>query len=89
MIYNGVDLDAFHPRLRDQHRPALRATLGIADSEMVYLMVGSGFERKGVPQLLEAFARLSDRAARLVVVGADRRSNALRRRADALGLGAG
>ena len=54
---------------------------------MVYLMVGSGFERKGVPQLLEALARLANRTARLVVVGADRRTNALRRRADALGLG--
>ena len=87
VIYNGVDLDAFHPRLRDQHRREVRARLDIADSEMVYLMVGSGFERKGVPQLLEALARLSNRAARLVVVGADRRTNALRRRADALGLG--
>jgi UDP-glucose:(heptosyl)LPS alpha-1,3-glucosyltransferase len=87
VIYNGVDLDAFHPRLRDQHRREVRARLGIADSEMVYLMVGSGFERKGVPQLLEALARLSNRAARLVVVGADRRTNALRRRANVLGLG--
>ena len=87
VIYNGVDLDAFHPRLRDRHRREVRARLGIADAEMVYLMVGSGFERKGVPQLLEALARLSNRAARLAVVGADRRTNALRRRADALGLG--
>jgi len=87
VIYNGVDLDAFHPRLRDRHRREVRARLGIADSDMVYLMVGSGFERKGVPQLLEAIARLPNRAARLVVVGADRRTGALRRRADALGLG--
>jgi len=87
VIYNGVDLDAFHPRLRDQHRREVRARLGIADAEMIYLMVGSGFERKGVPQLLEALARLSNRAARLVVIGADRRTSALRRRADALGLG--
>ena len=87
VIYNGVDLEAFHPRLRDQHRHAVRARLGIADSEMIYLMVGSGFERKGVPQLLEAFARLRNPATRLAIVGADRRTDALRRRADALGLG--
>ena len=36
------------------------------------LYVGSGFERKGVPQLLRAFAAQSRRDAYLVVVGADR-----------------
>jgi UDP-glucose:(heptosyl)LPS alpha-1,3-glucosyltransferase len=85
VIYNGVDLEAFHPRLRDQHRRVVRARLGIADSEMLYLLVGSGFERKGVPRLLEALARL--RGGRLAIVGADRRTDALRQRADALGLG--
>jgi UDP-glucose:(heptosyl)LPS alpha-1,3-glucosyltransferase len=87
VIYNGVDLEAFHPRLRDQHRRAVRARLGIAESEMTYLTVGSGFERKGVPQLIEAFARLRNPAARLAIIGADRRTDALRRRADAMGLG--
>lgn len=86
VIYNGVDLEAFHPRLREQHRSAVRARLGIAESDMLFLLVGSGFERKGVPQLLEAIAKL--RGARLVIVGADRRTEALRRHADFLGLGA-
>ncbi|OFZ89387.1 MAG: glycosyl transferase family 1 [Betaproteobacteria bacterium RBG_16_64_18] len=85
VIYSGVDLEAFHPRLRGQHRRVMRARLGIAESDMLYLLVGSGFERKGVPQLLEALARL--RGARLAIVGADRRTDALRRRADALGMG--
>ena len=48
VIYSGVDLEAFHPRLRGQHRRVMRARLGIAESEMIYLLVGSGFERKGV-----------------------------------------
>jgi len=87
VIYNGVDLEAFHPRLRERHRAAMRARLGIAESEMVYLMVGSGFERKGVPQLLEALARPGNARARLVIVGADRRTGALRRRAVALRVG--
>jgi len=88
VIYNGIDLEDFHPVLRDRHRSGQRARLGIAGDEMTYLLVGSGFERKGVPQLLEAFARLRDKRSRLLVVGADRRIGALRRRADALGLGA-
>jgi len=87
VIYNGVDLDAFHPRLRDRHRREVRAGLGLADTDMIYLMVGSGFERKGVPQLLEALAKLPNRLARLAIVGADRRTNALLRRAHAMGLG--
>ena len=87
VIYNGVDLEAFHPRLRGQHRADMRRRLGIAESTVVFLMVGSGFERKGVPQLLGALARLPDAQQRLVIVGEDRRSGALRRRAAALGLG--
>ena len=87
VIYNGVDLQAFHPGLREQHRSTMRTKLDIAESEVVYLLVGSGFERKGVPQLLEAFARLPNRAARLVIVGADRHTGAMRRRAKSLGLG--
>jgi UDP-glucose:(heptosyl)LPS alpha-1,3-glucosyltransferase len=87
VIYNGVDLEAFNPRLRERYRAAMRARLGIAADDMLYLMVGSGFERKGVPQLLEALARPGNARARLVIVGADRRTGALRRRADALGVG--
>lgn len=87
VIYNGVDLDAFHPRLRGQHRAGMRSRLGIAESAVVFLMVGSGFERKGVPQLLGALARLPGGQQRLVMVGEDRRCAALRRRAAALGLG--
>ena len=87
VIYNGVDLEAFHPRLREQHCAVLRAGLGIAKTALVYLLVGSGFERKGVPQLLDAFARLRNPQARLLVVGADRQTGVLRRRARALGVG--
>jgi UDP-glucose:(heptosyl)LPS alpha-1,3-glucosyltransferase len=69
VIYSGIDLDAFHPGLR-AHRAALRSRLGIADSAPVVLFVGSGFERKGLGALLEAFAALGS-DAHLLVVGAD------------------
>jgi len=81
VIYNGIDLEEFHPGLRELHRSAQRAQLGIAADAMTYLLVGSGFERKGVPRLLAAFARLRDKRSRLLVVGADRRIEALRGRA--------
>jgi len=71
VIYNGVDLAAFNPALRGEWRARKRAELGIADSAAVFLFVGSGFARKGVPQLLRAMTGV--RGAHLIVVGGDRK----------------
>jgi len=87
VVYSGVDLDAFVPELRLEHRARLRAELGIPDDAMVYLHVGSGFARKGVATLLAALARLEDRNARLLVVGKDRAEPALRAAAAQPGIG--
>jgi UDP-glucose:(heptosyl)LPS alpha-1,3-glucosyltransferase len=70
VIYNGVDLAAFNPALREEWRARKRAEIGISDSTMVFLFVGSGFARKGVPQLLRAMTGV--RGAHLIVVGEDR-----------------
>jgi len=70
VIYNGVDLTAFNPRLSGEWRARKRAELGISDSAMAFLFVGSGFARKGVPQLLRAMTGV--RGAHLIVVGEDR-----------------
>lgn len=87
VIYNGVDLEHFHPRLRDEHRGAARSTLGIGDDVPLILFVGSGFERKGVPTLLGALARMTRDDAHLLVVGRDRHEDRMRRLADDLGIG--
>ena len=86
VIYNGVDLEHFHPRVRDEHRAPMRARLRIAEDAMAFLFVGVGFQRKGVPQLLDAFARLADRGDRLVIVGTDRSQRAMHSRAARLGI---
>jgi UDP-glucose:(heptosyl)LPS alpha-1,3-glucosyltransferase len=70
VIYNGVDLAAFNPALRGEWRACKREELGISDAAMVFLLVGSGFARKGVPQLLRAMTGV--RGAHLIVVGEDR-----------------
>jgi UDP-glucose:(heptosyl)LPS alpha-1,3-glucosyltransferase len=72
LIYNGVDLERFHPDNRARHRKHVRDGLGIPDDAWTVLFVGSGFERKGLGPLLEAFGRLADRHSRLVVVGKGR-----------------
>lgn len=67
VIYNGVDLERFHPERAAAHRAAARAEAGLTAGEHVLLFAGSGYERKGLATAVEALPRL-DRA-RLVVVG--------------------
>lgn len=84
VIYSGVDLALFHPGLRQTWRARKRAELGIAEAATVFLFVGSGFRRKGLPQLLRALSGVRD--AHLVVVGADKELPRLRRAAEQAGL---
>ena len=86
VIYNGVDTDAFHPGLAGEHRWATRSEAGIPNDVPVLLFVGSGFERKGVPQLLRAAARMQRADARIVIVGADRKLKAMQQLSEGLGL---
>ncbi|MEX2148213.1 MAG: glycosyltransferase family 4 protein [Candidatus Rokuibacteriota bacterium] len=69
VIYNGVDLERFHPRNRERLRAATRARAGVPAHAWVTLFVGSGFARKGLDVAIEGFAALGDRSARLVVLG--------------------
>ena len=69
VVYNGVDLARFHPDNRGRHRSSARAEAGIAPDAFTALYVGSGFARKGLATAIEALATLSDRTARLVVIG--------------------
>lgn len=86
VIRNGVDLERFHPNLRREYRKSWRQQHGIGVDVPLFLYVGNGFERKGVPRLLCAFATLGRVDARLVVVGGDRRLEAARRLAQHLGI---
>jgi len=69
VVYNGVDLERFHPRLRVQHREMARREAGVPLAAFTALFVGSGFERKGLATAIRGFARVGDAAARLLVVG--------------------
>lgn len=76
---NGVDLDRFRPDEREGL--ALRAELGIAASALVVAFVGGDWDRKGVPALVDAMARL-DHEAHLLIAG-DGDGEAIRQRASA------
>ena len=69
VIYNGVDLEHFHPRRRESLRGAGRAEIGCSPRDMVFVFVGSGFARKGLDA---AVAAVSQTPYWLAVVGKDR-----------------
>ncbi len=68
VIYNGLD----HQRFRPPEEPgtkALKAGFGLNENSRVVLFVGSGFGRKGLAFLLEAFAGLKNQESLLWIVG--------------------
>ena len=70
VIYNGVDVEAFHPRNRERSREPFRRRHNLRDDEVAFLFVGSGFHRKGLDTLIDALAELAGEApVRLFVVG--------------------
>ncbi len=77
VIHNGVDVDRFRPRRRDE-------SINRDQFERNWLLVGSGFRRKGVDTALAVMA-MRPKDERLTVVGGDPRS-AWVARARALGL---
>jgi UDP-glucose:(heptosyl)LPS alpha-1,3-glucosyltransferase len=68
VIYNGVDRRRFHLLDRGTHTE-LRRHLGAPADGPIILFVGSGFARKGLTYLLQAFGSLKDITTHLWVVG--------------------
>jgi UDP-glucose:(heptosyl)LPS alpha-1,3-glucosyltransferase len=86
VIYNGVDLEHFHPRERERLRGAARAELGCRPRDIVFLHVGSGFARKGLDAAIDALAAAGNEAFWLAVAGRDRDLEKFRQRAKAAGV---
>ncbi|MBF0159234.1 MAG: glycosyltransferase family 4 protein [Magnetococcales bacterium] len=85
VIYNGVDTARFHPSLREQHRQAVRDQWHIPAEAMLFLFLGSGYQRKGLSQAMAALAQQSQ-PSWLLVVGHDRKQQDYERQALRLGL---
>jgi UDP-glucose:(heptosyl)LPS alpha-1,3-glucosyltransferase len=85
VIYSGVDTAAYHPGLKASHRESVRTRYTIPQKAPLFLLVGSGFERKGVGTLLAAFAELPG-TPYLMVVGKDKHQARFQRLAIRLGV---
>lgn len=72
LIYNGVDLERFHPENRRRYREEIRKSLGIA-GELVILFVSNNHRMKGLDCLIKALARIrqngESRSFTLLVLG--------------------
>lgn len=72
VVYNGVDLERFHPRPPAETQ-AWRRALSIGEGQIVFLFLGTGFGRKGLERTLRGFAEMAPRRPEscLVVAGLD------------------
>jgi UDP-glucose:(heptosyl)LPS alpha-1,3-glucosyltransferase len=79
VIYNGVDIERFHPRNR-QYREEIRKRYGIGD-EFVILFVSNNFRMKGLGYLIKALAKIKKEGHppfKLLILGRDRQNPFLR-----------
>jgi UDP-glucose:(heptosyl)LPS alpha-1,3-glucosyltransferase len=76
VVYNGVDIERFHPRNR-RYREEIRRRHGIGD-EFVILFVSNNFRMKGLGSLIKALADMKKENSpplRLLVLGRDRQDS--------------
>jgi UDP-glucose:(heptosyl)LPS alpha-1,3-glucosyltransferase len=71
VIYNGVDAKRFNLNLPDKFRAPIRKQWHIPLDAPTVLFVGSGFRRKGLERLLQAWTLPQMKDVYLVVVGDD------------------
>lgn len=85
LIPNGIDLSRFSEVTIALLRANTRTELGISDNKKALVIIGSGYERKGVAQAIRALARSGSRAL-LLVVGHEKRVSRYRALAKRLGI---
>ena len=84
VIYNAIDTTVFSPALTGD-RDVARQRAAIPADAVVFLLVGSGYSRKGAAVALRALAR-TPASAHLVIVGREKRQGHYRRLARSLGI---
>ncbi len=79
VVYNGVDIERFHPRNR-QYREEIRERCGIGEEELVILFVSNNFQMKGLGFLIKALAKIKAETPipfKVLTLGRDRQDSYL------------
>ena len=63
VVYNGIDIDRFSPAESSEQKRAARRSLGLPEEKRLLLSVATPIVAKGCFDLLDAFARISERVA--------------------------
>ena len=74
VIYHGVDLEQFSPRVRQRLRSQARRELRLPEEAFSLLLVGNDWKKKGLPCLLDAVGQLQDPRLWVLVAGRDDRT---------------
>ncbi|MEJ2745238.1 MAG: glycosyltransferase family 4 protein [bacterium] len=74
VVYNGVDHDYFHPRLRSEHRTAILNRIGLPPDKPVAIFVANNLRRKGLDTVIRALALVDGAEPSLLVAGKGRTS---------------
>ena len=93
VLYNGIDCEEYHPRLKDSEREPTRARLGISPADCAVLFIGSDYTRKNLDVLMRAAVELcpgtepaAAPAYRFMICGRDNHEESFRARARELGV---
>ena len=87
VLYNGVDTGRFHPNRRAQVHNQIRERWRIPLDARLVLFVGSGFQRKGLDQLLALWRSPQLQGVFLLIVGSDARMGSFCAQADSIAPG--
>jgi glycosyltransferase involved in cell wall biosynthesis len=71
VIPNGVDNSKFSPAARLGRRDHARELRHFHENDFVLLLIGNDWSNKGLPNILEALAKLFDTPAKILIVGND------------------
>lgn len=68
-LFNAVDLNRFDPAVQPEAGRLVRERFNISADRVVALIIAQDYQRKGLPETLNALARLNDPRLVLLVVG--------------------
>ncbi|MEW6621102.1 MAG: glycosyltransferase family 4 protein [bacterium] len=72
VIPNGVDINEFNPKNREEFRDEVRKELNIKKDDLVLIFIAYEFKRKGLKYIIEALPLIKSERVKLIVIGRDK-----------------